>query len=49
MARFDINPPKTFAVRIHELRRIVKKTGTDHTLAEKLWVATTEKLRSEHG
>ena len=37
MARFGITPEKTFAVRIPELRKIAKKAGKDHSLAEKLW------------
>jgi 3-methyladenine DNA glycosylase AlkD len=37
MARFGINPKKIYAVRIPELRRIAKKSGTDHELAIKLW------------
>ncbi len=37
MARFGINPKKTYAVRILELRRIAKKTGKNHELALELW------------
>ena len=37
MARFGITPEKTFAVRIPELRKIAKKAGKNHLLAEKLW------------
>lgn len=37
MARFGINPEKTYAVRIPELRRIAKKAGKNHELAQKLW------------
>jgi 3-methyladenine DNA glycosylase AlkD len=37
MARFGITPEKTFAVRIPDLRKIAKKAGKDHALAEKLW------------
>jgi 3-methyladenine DNA glycosylase AlkD len=39
MARFGINPQKTYAVRIPELRRIAKLGGKDHELALKLWKA----------
>ena len=37
MARFGINPAKTYAVRIPELRRIAKRAGKNHELAKKLW------------
>lgn len=37
MARFGINPEKAYGVRIPELRRIAKKAGKDHHLAEELW------------
>jgi 3-methyladenine DNA glycosylase AlkD len=37
MSRFGINPQKVYGVRIPELRRIRKKAGMDHLLAEKLW------------
>jgi len=37
MARFGINPQKVYGVRIPDLRRIRKKAGMNHTLAEKLW------------
>jgi len=37
MARFGITPQKTYAVRIPDLRRIAKKAGRSHDLAEELW------------
>lgn len=37
MARFGINPQKVYGVRIPELRRIARKTGKNHELAERLW------------
>lgn len=37
MARFGINPEKAYGVRIPELRKIAKKAGKDHNLAENLW------------
>lgn len=37
MARFGINPKKVYGIRIPELRRIAKKAGKNHELAEKLW------------
>lgn len=37
MARFGINPEKTYAVRIPELRRVAKKIGKDHEMAQRLW------------
>lgn len=45
MARFGITPKKTFAVKIPELRRMAKKTGRDHPLAEKLWAADYRETR----
>jgi len=41
MARFGINPQKTYAVRIPELRKIAKKAGKNHKLAAQLWEAVT--------
>lgn len=37
MTRFGINPEKTYAVRIPELRKIARSAGKDHVLAGKLW------------
>lgn len=37
MARFGINPEKAYGVRIPELRKMAKKAGKDHHLAENLW------------
>jgi 3-methyladenine DNA glycosylase AlkD len=37
MARFGINPAKTFGVRIPVLRALAKEIGTDHALALALW------------
>lgn len=37
MARFGINPQKTYAVRIPELRRIARAMGKNHQLALQLW------------
>jgi len=45
MARFGINPKKTFAVRIPELRRIAKSAGKDHKLAAELWEAGYRETR----
>ncbi len=45
MARFGINPEKTFAVRIPELRKIAKQAGKDHLLAQKLWDAGYRETR----
>ncbi len=39
MARFGINSNKAYGVRMPELRRIGKKAGKSHELAEKLWDA----------
>jgi 3-methyladenine DNA glycosylase AlkD len=45
MARFGINPQKTFAVRIPELRKIAKKAGKNHKLAAQLWEAGYRETR----
>jgi len=37
MARFGINPEKALGVRIPVLRKLAKKLGKDHELAQKLW------------
>jgi 3-methyladenine DNA glycosylase AlkD len=37
MARFGINPENTLGISIPELRRLARKAGKDHQLAEKLW------------
>jgi 3-methyladenine DNA glycosylase AlkD len=39
MARFGINSKKAFGVKIPELRRMSKKAGKNHEIAEKLWDA----------
>ena len=45
MARFGINPKKTYAVRIPELRKIAKKAGKNHKLAARLWGAGYRETR----
>jgi len=45
MARFGINPQKTYAVRIPELRKIAKKAGKNHQLASQLWEAGYRETR----
>lgn len=37
MARFGINPQNTYGVSIPNLRKIAKKTGKNHKLAQQLW------------
>ncbi|HZD58584.1 MAG TPA: DNA alkylation repair protein, partial [Anaerolineales bacterium] len=37
MARFGINPEKTYGISIPELRRIARQVGKDHELAQDLW------------
>lgn len=37
MARFGINSKKAYGVRMPELRRMARKIGKNHELAEKLW------------
>src|SRR5665648_589764 len=36
-ARFGINSKKAYGVRMPELRRMARKTGKNHEIAEKLW------------
>ena len=45
MARFGINPQKTYAIRIPELRKIAKKAGKNHKLAARLWEAGYRETR----
>ncbi|MCJ7793249.1 MAG: DNA alkylation repair protein [Candidatus Marinimicrobia bacterium] len=37
MARFGINPEKTYGVSIPNLRKLAKEIGKDHLLAQQLW------------
>ncbi len=37
MARFGINPEKTYGVSIPNLRKLAKEIGQDHHLAQQLW------------
>ncbi len=37
MARFGINPKNTYGVSIPNLRKIARKEGKNHKLAQKLW------------
>jgi 3-methyladenine DNA glycosylase AlkD len=37
MARFGINPHKTYGVSVVNLRRMAKRIGQDHRLAQQLW------------
>ncbi len=37
MARFGINTDKAYGIRIPELRKMAKKIGTNHELAQALW------------
>jgi len=45
MIRFGINPKKSYAVRIPELRLIAKEAGKDHSLANMLWNAEYRETR----
>jgi len=45
MSRFGINPEKTYAVRIPQLRQIAKKIGKNHEMAHKLWYAGYRETR----
>lgn len=37
MAKYGITPERTYGVSIPNLRKIAKRTGKDHELAQKLW------------
>ncbi len=45
MARFGINPNNTYGVSIPALRKIARKTGKDHVLAQKLWQSGVHEAR----
>ena len=45
MARFGITSCKIYGVSLPQLRRIAKKTGTDHKLAARLWKEGSREAR----
>lgn len=45
MAKYGITPEKTYGVSIPNLRKIAKKTGTDHELAQQLWASDIRETR----
>tara|TARA_B100000315_G_C14446385_1_gene527000 strand:+ start:170 stop:913 length:744 start_codon:yes stop_codon:yes gene_type:complete len=45
MARFGINPEKTYGVATPHLRRIAKEAGRDRTLAQQLWSSEVHEAR----
>lgn len=45
MARFGINPKNTYGVSIPVLRRMAKKIGKDHLLAQQLWESGIHEAR----
>jgi len=45
MARFGINPEKTFGISIPNLRKMAKETGMDHALAQQLWASGIHEAR----
>lgn len=45
MARFGINPKNTFGVSIPYLRKLAKKIGKNHFLAQKLWASSYHEAR----
>jgi len=45
MARFGINPTNTLGVSIPVIRRIAKEAGSDHTLAQRLWISRIHEAR----
>ena len=45
MARFGINPGNTLGVSVPNLRKMAKKIGGDHTLAQRLWASGIHEVR----
>ena len=45
MARYGITPQKTYGVSIPNLRKIAKRAGTDHKLAQQLWASGIHEAR----
>lgn len=45
MARFGINPEKTYGIPIPTLRKIAKQTGRDHQIAQELWASGIHEAR----
>lgn len=45
MARFGINSKNTYGVSIPQLRKIAKRLGTDHQLAQALWQTRIHEAR----
>jgi 3-methyladenine DNA glycosylase AlkD len=45
MARFGINPKNTYGVSIPVLRKMAKKIGKNHLLAQHLWVSSIHEAR----
>ncbi len=44
-ARFGINPEGTLGVSLPEIRRLAKRLGKDHSLADKLWKSGIHEAR----
>ncbi|OGS42352.1 MAG: DNA alkylation repair protein [Euryarchaeota archaeon RBG_16_62_10] len=45
MARFGINPQNTLGVSVTDLRRMAKRIGKDHSLAQELWSSGIHEAR----
>jgi 3-methyladenine DNA glycosylase AlkD len=45
MAQFGINPHGTLGISIVELRKLARKIGKDHMLAQQLWVSRIHEAR----
>lgn len=45
MARYGINPANTYGISIPNLRRMAKKIGRDHDLAQELWASGIHEAR----
>ena len=45
MARFGINPRRTYGISIPKLRWLAKEVGTDHALAQALWASGIHEAR----
>ena len=45
MARFGINPEGTLGISVYDLRKLAKRLGTDHALAEQLYASGIHEAR----
>ena len=45
MARFGINPKNTYGISVVHLRKLAKRAGKDHLLAQQLWASGIHEAR----